>query len=137
MDKALFTSLSEKVHIVGFTESLTEYYRRSRFIISPIFYGSGMKTKTAEALSYGKNIVGTTEAFEGYDIDDNCMTLCNTADEFIHALRNDNKSAYNPYARELYEKKYSLNSVRHKYELLLNNLGLTANLNTSDPSPDD
>lgn len=124
MKESLFTSLSDKVHVVGFAESLTDYYRRARFIISPIFSGSGMKTKTAEALSYGKNIAGTDEAFVGYDIDTNCMILCNTADEFIKALNNNDRPAYNPYARELYEKQYSLNSVRHKYFTILENLGI-------------
>ncbi len=38
------------------------------YIISPIFVGGGMKVKTCEALMYGKNIIGTSESFEGYDI---------------------------------------------------------------------
>ena len=28
-----------------------------------------MKVKTCEALMYGKNILGTTETFEGYELD--------------------------------------------------------------------
>jgi len=35
-------------------------------VILPIISGSGMKTKTAEALMYGKSIIGIKEAFEGY-----------------------------------------------------------------------
>ena len=39
-------------------------------MLFPIFEGSGMKLKTCEALMFGKNIIGTPEAFAGYDIDD-------------------------------------------------------------------
>lgn len=39
-------------------------------MVMPIFSGSGMKVKTAEALMYGKFLIGTKEAFEGYEIDE-------------------------------------------------------------------
>lgn len=42
-----------------------------------------MKTKTAEALMYGKTIIGTKEAFEGYVLDEKAMKLCSNAQEFI------------------------------------------------------
>ena len=38
-------------------------------VIAPIFDGSGMKTKVAEALMHGKHVVGTPEAFSGYAAD--------------------------------------------------------------------
>ena len=41
----------------------------TRSASSPIFYGSGMKTKVAEALMHGKRIIGTNNAFAGYDND--------------------------------------------------------------------
>lgn len=124
MDKSLFSSLSDKVHVIGYVESLQEYYERARYVISPIFSGGGMKTKTAEALSYGKTVVGTTEAFEGYDMDSNCMILCNTSDEFIKALKDKQRPAYNKSARELFEQRYSLDSVRHKYYHILEDVGI-------------
>lgn len=48
---------------------MAEYIYNADFLIAPIFEGSGMKLKTAEALMYGKTVFGTTEAFEGYDVD--------------------------------------------------------------------
>lgn len=86
MDKFEFANLTDRIHIVGFVDDLSEYYNRSKMVISPIFSGSGMKTKTAEALMNGKIIVGTKEAFEGYIVEPKCMKLCNTADDFIREL---------------------------------------------------
>ncbi len=86
MDKYEFVNLTDRIHILGFVDDLSDYYRRSKMVISPIFSGSGMKTKTAEALMNGKIIVGTKEAFEGYIINSKCMKQCDTADEFIREL---------------------------------------------------
>ncbi|MCH5719952.1 glycosyltransferase [Niabella hibiscisoli] len=55
------------VNIIGKVDDLTPYYEDADFVISPIFSGSGMKTKTAEALMYGKNLLASDEALEGYD----------------------------------------------------------------------
>jgi glycosyltransferase involved in cell wall biosynthesis len=86
MDKFGFSNLSDRIHISGFVNDLSNYYNRAKIVVSPIFSGSGMKTKTAEALMYGKIIVGTKEAFEGYIINSKCMKLCNTAEDFIEEL---------------------------------------------------
>ena len=48
-----------KVEVVGAVDHLADWYRDAHFVIAPIFDGSGMKTKVAEALMYGKKIVGT------------------------------------------------------------------------------
>lgn len=86
MDKYEFSNLTDRIHILGFVDDLSVYYNRSKMVISPILSGSGMKTKTAEALMYGKTIIGTKEAFEGYIINPKCMKLCDSAEEFIQVL---------------------------------------------------
>ena len=58
--------ISKNVKVIGKVESLDEWYKEASFVIAPIFSGSGMKTKVAEALMYGKMVVGTKEAFSGY-----------------------------------------------------------------------
>lgn len=74
----------DNVKVIGTVEDVSEYFYRADFVIAPIFEGSGMKLKTAEALMYGKTIFGTTEAFSGYALDfDRVGGLCNTARE-IH-----------------------------------------------------
>lgn len=114
MDTYSFEHLSDRIHIKGFVEDVAEYYHRAKVVISPIFSGSGMKTKTAEALMYGKTIVGTQEAFEGYIVNPDCMKLCNTAEEFIKALQHTsavNMDEKTPAARSHFLKYYSDESV--------------------------
>lgn len=46
-----------------------------------------MKIKTCEGLMFGKNILGTSKAFEGYDLN-YCKVgaVCNTKEEFIESI---------------------------------------------------
>ena len=95
-------------------ESLDEFYYNADFVISPIFEGSGMKTKTAEALMFGKTIFGTKEAFEGYSFDYGKVgCLCNNAEDFICAIDNYNltKFRFNDYSRNMYLRNYSFNKL--------------------------
>ena len=104
------------VEVVGAVESLSEWYLRAQFVIAPIFDGSGMKTKVAEALMYGKKIIGTPEAFSGYeDIADRAGWVCATADDFVDAIgraTNAVTKSFDPELRALYEEKYSLPAAR-------------------------
>lgn len=75
------------IEIFSDVPDLAPYIEQADFMLLPLFRGSGMKIKTCESLMYGKNILGTTETFEGYDLDfDKVGALCNTAQEFIDAL---------------------------------------------------
>lgn len=115
MDAVNFSNLNDRIEVIGFVDDLSEYYCRSRFVVSPIFYGAGMKTKTAEALMYGKTVIGTKEALEGYIRDDRCMIECNSAADFIEAINNTSPSVLNPYSRKLFLEHYS---YRQSLEIL-------------------
>ena len=112
-----------KVEVVGVVDHLAEWYRNARFVIAPIFDGSGMKTKVAEALMYGKKIVGTPEAFSGYeDIVDQAGWRCATADDFVEAISNAQEQvefSFDPQLRRLYEEKYSLPAARARLAEIL------------------
>lgn len=96
------------VKYIGYAEDLDAEYRNSVGIIAPIFKGSGMKTKTIEALSYGKSIFGTDEAFAGIDCDFSMIGgRCNTQDSFIKALNSHKKLSFNKYSYEIFIRKYS------------------------------
>lgn len=101
----------KEVKIMGAVEDLKQYYEETDIVVLPIFLGSGMKTKTAEALMYGKYIFGTKEAFEGYEIDYNKVGgLCNTKEEFINNINNHleaHNTKYNNYSRNMFQKKYN------------------------------
>lgn len=122
MDSFKFSNLSDRIHKKGFVDNLTSYYNRAKLIISPIFSGSGMKTKTAEALMFGKIIIGTQEAFEGYEVNPGCMILCNTADEFITSINRivpQIKHPINTIAREHFKENYSNGCVVQRLKVFL------------------
>lgn len=114
-----------KIEFLGYVPDLSLTIENSDFMISPIFKGSGMKVKTCEALMYGKNIVGTTEAFEGYEIDYKKIgAICNTKEEFISkifCLSSSKKYKFNYYSREIFLTKYSFNSTLVKFKTLIQN----------------
>lgn len=105
-----------RVEVIGPVDNLPQWYRRARFVIAPIFDGSGMKTKVAEALMHGKKVVGTPEAFSGYeDVLDQAGWVCKTADDFIAAIEVASAEIYqsfDPTLRAIYEHCYSMESAK-------------------------
>lgn len=96
------------VTLVGYADDIVSEYMSSTGVIAPIFKGSGMKTKTVEALSYAKSIFGTSEAFAGIDCDYSQIGgLCNTQNDFIKALSRTDITNHNSYSENLFERKYS------------------------------
>lgn len=115
-----------RVQVVGGVDDLEGWYRNAHFVIAPIFDGSGMKTKVAEALMYGKKIIGTPEAFSGYeDIADRAGRVCITANEFVVAIEAEDNSVSAPFDEELralYERNYSYTAARSRLAGILNSV---------------
>lgn len=117
---------SEQVEVHGFVEDLSEFYYRTDIVVLPILSGGGMKTKTAEALMYGCAIVGTSEAFEGYDIDTSRVGgLADDAETMIQMIE---YLCHNPsqilaakvYAREVFVAKFTLQASMNILKAKLN-----------------
>lgn len=117
---------SERIEIHGFVEDLSDFYYKATLVVSPIFSGGGMKTKTAEALMFGKTILGTKEAFEGYLLETNAMILCNNSMDFINNISNlikqNRLSPYNAEARKLFLENYSLETSKLKMSHFFNSI---------------
>ena len=127
--------LSEKysaypnVSVVGRVENLQDTYMASDVVIGPIFEGAGMKTKTAEALSYGKCYVGTDNSLEGYleDIPQGLLNKgvyrANTADEFISAIKDVMNARvvkkYNDEIYKYYEGNYSPQACAAQLKMII------------------
>ena len=106
--------------IIGEVPDLAPYYNYATFIVSPIFDGSGMKTKTAEALMYGKWIIGTSEAFEGYKIINGITGLfCDSKEDFITAINNYKGERYIPSVRQLFKANYSLDVITERLNSII------------------
>ena len=120
--KAILPMIEKNQQIEVFSDvaDLKPFIENTDFMLLPIFEGSGMKVKTCEALMYGKNIIGTTEVFEGYDVDYNKVgALCNTKEEFIKVLTEVSKHPFprfNQYARQIFVEKYSEEDRKRRYE---------------------
>jgi len=112
-----------KVVVVGAVESLEQWYLDAYLVIAPIFDGSGMKTKVAEALMYGKKIIGTPEAFSGYDdISGRVGCMCRTANEFITAIESAETMVHGVFdveLRNIYEEKHSFEAAKLRIERVL------------------
>lgn len=99
----------ENLEMLGRVDNVDDFYNSVEFVVSPIFLGSGMKTKSVEALSYGIPIIGTKEAFVGIDYK-NIGELCQSASEFIEKINNFDISKYSGHPYKYFEKNLS-NSV--------------------------
>jgi polysaccharide biosynthesis protein PslH len=118
--------VQNKVQVIGATENLEKYYINAKFIIAPIFDGSGMKTKIAEAMMYGKKVIGTTEAFVGYeDHLPEAGWLCNSKVEFVQSIMSSNEGVdnqgLNNNLRKIFQANYSLESAEIKMRNILSN----------------
>ncbi|WP_156807828.1 glycosyltransferase [Henriciella marina] len=112
------------VNVVGEVDELARWYAHAQIIIAPILSGSGMKTKTAEALMHGKPIAGTAEAFEGYNlVAQDSLICCTTPADFLEALQGSVSmtAGFNPKLREQYIQHYSEGSMRETLKNILEN----------------
>ena len=110
----------DDIHVIGFVDSLSEYYSYADMVIAPLTDGGGMKIKTAEAISYGKMFLGSSESLYGYweeipdDLKGKVVFKCDTAEEYLNAF---NKIDEKPICKKneelitLYDRLYSENAA--------------------------
>jgi hypothetical protein len=108
-----------KFLFTGYIKNLNRVYKKAHFVIAPILHGSGMKTKVAESLMYGKMIIGLKESFVGYEKFKNQIGIeCKTSDDFIKAVNNFSKKKlpiFQKNLREIYKNNFSNYSMMKKY----------------------
>lgn len=117
----------ENVKVVGTVEHLEDYYYAYPVIVMPILYGAGMKVKTAEAMMYGKVILATDEALEGYNVSEaDGVYKCNTQEEFIAAIRRvfcEPIDFKNSKIRKKFLTFYEYRVIQKQFEKLIKSLG--------------
>lgn len=103
------------VEVIGSVDDLEEYYYQNNIMVMPIFYGDGQKVKTAEAMMYGKVILATDEALEGYSVQGiEGIYRCNTKEEFINKLkeiRSYDENVLSTNVRQLFQNNYDFESI--------------------------
>lgn len=118
---------NKRVTLINSPPSLAPFYENALAVVAPIFSGTGMKTKTIEALSYGKQVFATDEALVGIEYTDcNDIRLCNSPHDFIEGLSiflaETTDSGIVPRSNSNYElflKKYSSTSKSKKIKLIV------------------
>lgn len=111
------------IEVLSNVPDLEPLFEGADIMVLPIFKGSGMKVKTCESLMYGKNIIGTPEAWSGYELDyAKAGACCLTTDEFITAIYDfcqNPRPHHNAYSREVFVNQYSADRMVDKFRAVL------------------
>lgn len=120
---------NNNVEVLGYVEDMDALYNNAFAVCVPLLSGGGMKVKVVEALMYGCTIFGTDEAFEGFDVNNNSMIVCNSPEEFISNINKYKLSngGYNEEARLIYESTYSVESTGKLFDKMIDDLFSTNN----------
>jgi polysaccharide biosynthesis protein PslH len=120
-----------RVTVLGFVEDLSSVYGMADCVVSPVFWGSGIKVKTAEAFLYGMPFVGAPEALEGYEAEEAGAILARDAEGFAEALRTladpDERERRSRAARAYYEKALSYGAAAVRLNAALDEILLERN----------
>lgn len=111
------------IEVFSSVPDLEPLFVAADIMVLPIFKGSGMKVKTCESMMFGKNIIGTPEAWSGYELDySKAGASCFTADEFIAALTDfcqHPRPRFNSYSRNIFVTQYSADRMVDKFRKVL------------------
>lgn len=100
----------DNISVYGTVPSMDQFYIDADLVVAPIFAGGGMKVKIAEALMFGKAIIASEEAFQGYQLVSS-MFECKTAKDFIDAFAKFDLSSYSVESRNLFKRTYSFETT--------------------------
>lgn len=120
--KASEYSKYNNVNVIGTVDDLDDIYYSHNILVLPILYGAGMKIKTAEALMYGRQIIASDEALEGYNVEGvKDIYRCNNVEEYVKAIRTavNNMNKEFKSVRNLFLEKYETHAVLEDFRNFL------------------
>jgi hypothetical protein len=90
------------VRLLGTVTELTDFYNDVDLVLAPVERGGGMKVKISEALTFGRPVVATEAALDGFppDIRKLCLVADRATPPSIAALRNYATAVLQPAAIE-------------------------------------
>ncbi|ENQ3078306.1 glycosyltransferase family 4 protein [Bacillus cereus] len=118
--KKLVTRYKENVELLGYVEDLSKLFNESCAMIIPLLFGSGVKLKTLEALSFGLPVISTEFGVEGIDVHKDMCIVENDVEKFPQHMinlidfRNNEKLSLKSY--EFYWNNYSKEEVYKRYD---------------------
>lgn len=127
--KSVFCDEYKNVEIMDFVPSLSDVYKNASVFLSPLFSGSGAKVKVAEALMYGKRIIGTPLSFFGYEMESAEYAVCKSAQDFIEEIKTlDMGKKFYVQNRKLFVEKYSAANNARYYAQITNDMEVEKNV---------
>lgn len=119
--------LYKDIRLIDSPENMAPFFQECDIVIAPVFDGAGMKVKVAEALSYGKPVIGTNHAFIGYSIMDKHNSFVANEDiEFIEKLTEISEMDANEWhqvcmsAEKLFLMNYSISNSGEQWKSVMN-----------------
>jgi hypothetical protein len=117
---------NDKLTILGTVQNIDDVYNQADCVITPIFDGAGMKIKTGDALRRGKTVVGTREAFTGYDITHGIEGyICETIEDFIVSfdeIPTKHQTKINMDSYDFFKKNLTKGIALEKMKTVIDNL---------------
>lgn len=122
-------SMHKDIVLVDSPKDISPFFYECDIFIAPVFDGAGMKVKVAEALSYGKPVIGTSHAFIGYQIRDGYNSfVANKSEEFINKLTEISKMNQNEWndiveaSKRLFKENYSISNSSKQWNEVITRL---------------
>lgn len=119
---------SDRVHVLGFVDSVCEYFTHGSCIAAPLKHGAGIKIKVLEAMSAGIPVLTTDVGIEGIPAKENEEYFrCVTPTEYAEAI-NKLCSDYNlrkhisDNEKAFIKKRFNLSESGNSFIKLINQL---------------
>ena len=104
----------DNVFFTGYVDSVVEYVQNSLCLLAPIQYGSGIKIKVLEAMSYAVPVITSSIGAEGLDVSNNELIISNDNDYHLKVLQLFNDSNFR---NEIALKGYEFVKKNHNYDI--------------------
>lgn len=81
--------LQDGIFIHGFVENITSFYQDANVCINPVFFGTGLKIKSVEAIGHSRPLITTDVGIDGITPHpEHACLVANTVNEWVTALKN-------------------------------------------------
>lgn len=78
----------DSIFIHGFVENITSFYRDADICINPVFFGTGLKIKSVEAIGHSRPLITTNVGIDGITpYPEHACLVANTVNEWVTALK--------------------------------------------------
>lgn len=113
--------LDKNISVTGYVDDISEAYLKSKVFIAPIRYGTGMRYKILEALTFSLPVVSTSIGARGI-LSNGALKIADNEEHFsetIIKILNSNNIYYKDISqqgRSIIEKNYNCEELLDRYE---------------------